>query len=459
MKGNISRSRASTLTASVCTAWFAVITPSVGHAQHQGHDSTRASPGAAMAGTLGISMDRMGSGTTWIPDAVSLPSRHFAVGKWSMMLHGFAFVQYDKQGGPRGASQFGSLNWGMIMADRELAGGRIQFRFMPSLDRATVGECGYPLLLQSGEECDGNAIVDRQHPHDLFMELGALYERPINSRAAILLYAAPAGEPALGPVAFMHRPSAMDEPQVPLGHHWQDATHISFGVVTAGVFTRHLRIEASRFNAHEPDEERWGFDRIQLNSYSGRVTVNPNRHWSLTAGYGLLNNPELASPPETTRRFVASAMHGRALGKDGQWATTAVFGRNQHGDGASHSALLESEAVLDARNTLLARVEYAQKGAGDLQIASLPPDKHVLVSRLSLGYIRDFKRGRGVTLGLGARATMSIVPADLEADYGSRTPVGGMVFFRLRPSRAQSHEGMEGMNMNGMSHSTAGGAP
>src|SRR5688572_26940318 len=195
--------------------------------QHAGHDSTkRAMPARdtmpmSMEGALGISMERMGSGTTWIPDAVILPSRHYMLGKWMLMLHGFAFVQYDEQGGPRGASQFGSLNWAMIMADREIAGGRLQLRFMPSLDPTTVGKCGYPLLLQSGEMCNGRPIVNRQHPHDFFMELGALYERPIASNLALLLYAAPAGEPALGPVAFMHRPSAMDEPQAPLGHHWQ----------------------------------------------------------------------------------------------------------------------------------------------------------------------------------------------------------------------------------------------
>jgi hypothetical protein len=406
----------------------------------------------SMAGALGISMERMGSGTTWIPDAVTLPSRHYTVGKWMLMLHGFLFVQYDKQGGPRGASQFGSLNWAMIMADRELAGGRVQFRFMPSLDPATVGKCGYPLLLQSGEMCNGKPIVDRQHPHDLFMELGALYERPIGSNFALLLYAAPAGEPALGPVAFMHRPSAMDEPQAPLGHHWQDATHISFGVVTAGLFTRKLRLEASAFNGHEPNEERWDFDPISLNSYSGRLTVNPNDNWSLTAGYGKLDNPELSNPPESMRRFAASAMYGQKLGEDGQWATTAIYGRNQHaGEDPSHSGLLESEAVLGKHNTVFGRAEYVQKSAHDLQLAAFPDEQLFGVSSLSLGYIRDVKRGAALSFGIGARGTVNFVPRDLEASYGSRNPVGGMVFVRIRPFHSQPHasKGMGDMQHHG----------
>jgi hypothetical protein len=399
----------------------------------------------SMTGPLGISMERMGSGTTWIPDAVILPSRHWMLGDWMVMLHGFAFAQYDEQGGPRGASQFGSLNWAMVMADRPIGGGRLQLRFMPSLDPATVGKCGYPMLLQSGEMCNGKPIVDRQHPHDLFMELGALYERPVASNLALLLYAAPAGEPALGPVAFMHRPSAMDEPQAPLGHHWQDATHISFGVVTAGIFTRTLRLEASAFNGHEPNDERWDFDPLALNSYSARLTLNPTEHWSLTAGYGLIDNPELSSPAEDVRRFVASAMHGRKLGMDGQWTTTLIFGRNTHegGDGSS-SALVETEAIIDRHNTLFGRAELVQKSAEELQVTpGFPAEQLFNVSALSLGYIRELRRGRGMTIGFGARGTVNLIPSSLEPTYGSRSPVGGMVFLRLRPYHSQPHSPMQ----------------
>jgi len=439
----------------------ALCAPSPVVAQHAGHDTTRkqAAPAPAvgapdttpmsMAGPLGISMERMGSGTTWIPDAVILPSRHWMLGQWMVMLHGFAFAQYDEQSGTRGASQFGSLNWAMVMADRSLAGGRLQLRFMPSLDPATVGTCGYPLLLQSGETCNGQPIVDRQHPHDFFMELGTLYERPIAPNLAFLIYAAPAGEPALGPVAFMHRPSAMDEPQAPLGHHWQDATHISFGVVTAGLFTRTIRLEASSFNGHEPNEERWGFDPISLNSYSGRLTINPSEHWSFTAGYGILDNPERVNPAADVRRLTTSAMYGRKLGAEGQWTSTVIYGQNvESGESASHSGLLETEAVLDRHNTLFARTEYLQKSAHDLDLSAFPDEQRFNVAAFSLGYIRDFARGRGMTVGIGARGTVTVVPSSLESRYGSRTPVGGMVFVRLRPYHSQRHSqaGMAGMS-------------
>jgi hypothetical protein len=415
-------------------------------AQHVHPDTSAARPAKqSMAGALGISMDRPGSGTTWIPDAVTLPSRMWMAGKWMLMIHGFVFAQYDWQDGPRGDSQFGSLNWAMLMADRELAGGKLQFRFMPSLDPLTVGRCGYPLLAQSGETCHGVHLVDRQHPHDFFMELAALYERPITSKLAAFVYAGPSAEPALGPVAYMHRPSAMDEPQAPLGHHWQDATHTSFGVVTAGLFTRRFKLEGSAFNGHMPDEDRWNFDRIELNSFSGRITLSPTRHWSFTAGYGVMDNPELATPAANATRFVGSAMHGRALGTSGQWATTFVYGWDRvEGEEGSHSALLESEALLDQHNTVFGRFELVQKSAHHLNVFTVPHDHRFNVSAASVGYIRELARGAGVTVGLGARGTVNILSRELEASYGSRTPLGAMVFLRVRPHHSDGHEGHDG---------------
>lgn len=393
-------------------------------------------------------MERMGSGTTWIPDAVVLPSRHFTAGQWMLMLHGFAFGQYDWQGGPRGADQVGSLNWAMLMADRPLGGGggRLQLRFMPSLDPWTVSRCGYPLLLQSGETCGGRPLVDRQHPHDFFMELAALYERAITANTAMLLYVAPAGEPALGPVAFMHRPSAMDEPQAPLGHHWQDATHISFGVVTTGIYTRAFRFEISAFNGTEPDEERWNIDPIELNSVSGRLTLNPHPELSFTLGVGRLHNPERAVPALSMTRFVASVLHGRRVGADGQWASALVLGRNREGDHTpSHSLLLESEAVVGG-HTVFGRFEHLRKNAHHLDLQAFPEDRSFDIAAASLGYIRELARGKGMTIGVGARGTVNLVPEDLMASYGSRTPIGGMVFLRLRPYHERSHERMQDMH-------------
>src|SRR5256886_733409 len=341
-----------------------------------------------MVTPLGIPMKRMGSGTTWIPDATPLPSREGMAGSWFLMVHGFGFVQYDAQGGSRGDEQFGSLNWGMLMASRDLAGGRFQVRTMLSFDAATVSNRGYPLLLQSGESYRGQPLHDRQHPHDVWMELAAMYERALSS-IGITAYVAPSGEPALGPVAFMHRPSAMDNPVAPLGHHWQDATHISFGVLTAGIFGHHWKLEGSVFNGREPNEERWGVDPIRLDSYSGRFSAHLDSNWTVSAGYGYLKSPEALQPGEPVHRITPAVLHGRRIGRDGQLATTIVWGANRKGGATAQAALVEAEAIVDRRNTIYGRIELTQKTAEDLVIGSFAPQTKFNVAAVSAGYIRD----------------------------------------------------------------------
>jgi hypothetical protein len=402
---------------------------------------------AAVAVPLGIPMDRMGSGTSWIPDAVTLPSRHFTAGSWSLMLHGFAFGQYIRQGGARGDDQLGSLNWAMLMASRTVAGGRLQLRTMLSLDPGTVTGRGYPLLLQTGETYGGEPLHDRQHPHDFWMELGVLYERQVSDRLGLALYAAPSGEPALGPVAFMHRPSAMDDPMAPLGHHWQDATHTSFGVVTLGVFGYRWKLEGSLFNGREPDEHRWNFDSIRLDSFGARLTVNPSDRWSLSTAYGFLKSPEAHDPDESAHRVTASAMYGAPLGEEGQLAVTAVYGVNRmsgHLDPAewSHTFLAEGEAVFDRRHTLFGRLEWVRKTAEDLVIPGADLHQHYHLGSLSVGGVRELGSGLGMTLGFGLRGTLNVLPSSLVPYYGSRTPLGGMVFLRVRPVR-DAHAGMK----------------
>lgn len=418
-------------------------------------------PRMQMITPAGVAMERMGSGTTWIPDAVSLPSRDRMAGRWMLMTHGFVFVQYDKQGGERGDDQFGSLNWGMWMATRNLMGGRFQARTMLSLDPLTVTNRGYPLLLQSGESYKGVPLHDRQHPHDFFMELGALYQRDLTKSLAWSIYAAPSGEPALGPVAFMHRPSAMDNLAAPLTHHWQDATHVSFGVITAGLFTHSWQVEGSLFNGREPDEKRWDFDPIKLDSYSGRLTINPSSHWSLAAGYGYLKSPEALHPDDPMHRMTASVLNGWRLGSDGQFSSAFSWGANKHvssGRSWSNGYLTEAEAILDRSNTVFGRAELVEKSAEDLVVdrpttlrngtvlPALPTDERFNVGALQLGYIREIAKTHWATIGLGAAGTINFVPNTLEPYYGSKNPAGLFLFLRLRPF----HRTSPTMQMNQM---------
>lgn len=431
---------------------------------------------------LGITMEREGSGTSWLPDETPMYARHIRAGQWELMLHGNAFVQYDKQGygdNKRGDSQFGSVNWGMLMADRELGGGFLQLRSMVSLEAFTVTGAGYPLLLQSGESYQGQPLHDRQHPHDLFMELAAMYDHPLTSNLALQLYVAPVGEPAIGPVAFPHRPSAMDDPLAPISHHWQDATHISFGVITAGFYSRYAKLEGSIFNGREPDEIRTNFDYKgrSLDSYAGRLTVNPSVNWSLQGSFAYIKSPEGLHPERSLHRVTASALNGRQLGDSGQWSSALIYGANKEAgeSSLSNSVVLESDAQLDRSNTIFGRVEFVQKTAADLAIGSpdgstyTPPnpggiypfpicnacmipgvsqDTRYNVGVVALGYVREIGKFSGGTIGLGARGTVNFVPEALRSTYGTRTPIGTAIFLRFRPSRMNM-----GMNMGGMNHS------
>ncbi len=179
-------------------------------------------------------------------------AKGFVLGDWSLMAHGLAFGGYDYQGSRRGGGQVFSTNWAMLMAQHEFLGGEFGARLMMSGEEFTDGGRGYPLLLQSGEAFHGVPNHDRQHPHDLFMEMAAMYTRPITKDVGFQFYGGPVGEPALGPVAAPHRESAAADPFAPLGHHWMDSTHVTFGVVTAGLFTRDFKLEASWFNGREP---------------------------------------------------------------------------------------------------------------------------------------------------------------------------------------------------------------
>jgi len=408
------------------------------------------------AAPLGIPETRMGSGTSWLPDASPMHAAHITLGDWSLMLHGKGFFQYDWQEGSRGSNQLGIVNWAMAMASRPLGGGQLQLRGMVSAEPWTIGSRGYPLLGQSGESYQGAPLHDRQHPHDLFMELAALYERPVARHFALSLYLAPVGEPAVGPVAFPHRPSAADDPLAPISHHWQDGTHITFGVVTAGVFTRSAKLEASWFNGREPDEIRTNFDYAgrRLDSYGARLTVNPAPRWSVSAWYAYLRSPEVLNPDESLHRIGASALTTQPVGTKGTWSSALIYGANdQIGSGQLvSSVVLESTFDLDGTNACFGRVEYVRKSAAELVIPSVPPTTRYAVGALALGYQRMVGTVAGLAAGVGVRGSLNFVPSSLEAAYGSRTPAGVAMYLQVRPAGAREGD----MKMHEMPHMHGG---
>jgi len=415
-----------------------VVSPGIAHAQEHEHGSMpgmeHAEPVGPGAEPLSFTHSREGSGTSWMPDSSPVFAHHFMAGDWMLMLHYAATLGYDDQWSDRGSRRLTSTNWVMGMAAHPLLGGQLTFRTMLSAEPVTAGgELQLPLLLQSGETYGGRPLHDRQHPHDLFMEVAAIYRRPIADLFGIELYGALSGEPALGPTAFMHRASAMNNPFPPIGHHWQDSTHISFGVLTAGVYNRWVKLEGSIFHGREPDENRWDFDFGALDSWSGRLSVNPTQQTSFQVSYGYVNSPEAAQPQENLHRVTASASYSAPMLSDGNVALTALWGRNVEAGHSSDSALVEANLDLDGKNVPFVRFEYVQKLGHDLVLPG-DPDAKYDVFQGSFGYVHRFTGGPVVPV-IGISVDIGIVPASIEAQYGTRTPVGAFVFIGLQPPK------------------------
>ncbi|PTL81798.1 hypothetical protein [Vitiosangium sp. GDMCC 1.1324] len=380
-----------------------------------------------------IPVMRRGSGTSWQPDLIPSSMLHWEVAGWGLMFQGVLFGGYDVQGGPRGDSALTGIGWLMLMADRELPSGQLVASLMLSPDPFTAGaDGGYPLLLQTGESYKGEPLHDRQHPHDLFMELAASYTHYFSDTWGLMLYVAPAGEPALGPVAFPHRVSARYDPLAVLGHHWQDATHISYGVLTVGLVTPMAKLEVSWFNGREPDENRYDLDLRAPDSFSVRLSANPTARVSAQVSYGYLKSPEALAPDVSVHRLTASATYHAPFGSSGFWATTAVFGRNVEGEEPpSDSFLLESSLDLDGHHAVFGRAEYVRKTGHDLVLPESLAHSLFGVGSLVLGYVYSFGPFGPVRPGVGVRGALNVIPEGLEPFYGSRTPLGGMVYVRL----------------------------
>jgi hypothetical protein len=404
---------------------------------------------------------------------------------WTLMLHGTAFVSDTQQqaeanpAGPppatceqfnlpcptperRGGDKLFSTNWLMPMAQRQLGSGRLTLRAMFSLEPATISGRQYPELFQQGETAFGKPIIDGQHPHDFFMELAALYDIRLGEHTLLSLYAAPIGDPAIGPIAYPHRMSASENPLAALGHHQEDSTHIAFNVLTAGLTWCWLRFEESGFHGAEPTEQRWGFQPSPnghaIDSYSSRITFAPTQNWSSQYSFAHIVSPEALYPTENQQRQTTSIMYNRPIGAHhdttsmpgmnmstpatGNWSTTLLWGRTKSlTDGSiENSYLLESLLNFRTRNYIWTRIENAGR-SNELLLppgSALPPNFSESpighVPAYTFGYDRDYRIGPHPLAALGAQFTTYTTPAALVSTYGSH-PFGVVAFVRLRISR------------------------
>ena len=402
---------------------------------------------AIQLGTTGSNVmviGQMGSGTSWQPISTQMYMVDRVVGKWLLMLHYNVVVGVNRQGGPRGTTRFESANWFMPMAYRRLGKGTLQLRGMFSAEPFTFPPGGSPLLFQTGETYKGQPLIDRQHPHDLFMELSAQYTVPLGERGTWFTYFGYPGEPALGPVAFMHRASASENPAAALSHHLQDSTHISFGVFTTGFTYRWFKLEGSIFNGREPDEHRYDFDAHKWNSRSARLSIAPNSNWTLQISHGFLRSPEGQEPDTDIHRTTASVQYNRPFAR-GNLASAFIWGRNHTSQpGEVHNLngyTFETTVNFSNKNYLYTRLELVDKNEllrpADRALLGIADDHPSFrIGAYTFGGARDVWSSKKVSLAIGSDVTFYSKPAILDRLYGDN-PVSWKLFLRLRPDKME----------------------
>lgn len=380
------------------------------------------------------------SGTSWQPASVSDGEPEWMTMRddWMLMAHGVIFADFNHQGGPRGEGKAESVNWAMLMEQHPLGRGTILFRQMFSAESLTSPHPGFPELFQTGETYHGAPLVDHQHPHNVFAELSLLYTVPLGRKFSWEFYGGPSAEPALGPVTYIHRASAAELPLAPLGHHLQDSTHTSFGVITSGLSfdggeLKRVKLEASAFNGREPNEERWSIQPAALDSWSGRVFIAPQRNWTAQYSIGRLEHPE-ALEPGSQWRETASVEYNRAL-HSGNWATSAVWGRvHKIAEGRNlNGYLLESTLNFLRRDYVFTRLELVDKDELFPQAVTHPKYR---IGAYTFGGVRDLVANSKLRLGLGGDFTVYSKSSALDVAYGTY-PVSFQIFLRLRPGSSR----------------------
>ncbi len=387
--------------------------------------------------SLNLPMSRDGSGTSWAPDANPMYGYMIQSGRWLFTVHGDLFARYNRQditqAGSRGAEKWDAPSMVMAMGQRKIGKrGLFHFTTMFSADAFIAGGNGYPLLFQTGESWEGKPLVDRQHPHDLFSELSVNYTYAFSEKADISLYAGYPGAPALGPSAFMHRISGNFNPDAPLGHHWEDGTHIAFGVGTLGFRYNQLKLEFSSFTGREPDEIRYDFDPPLFDSWSSRLSFNPDPHVSLQVSHGFIKSPEMLNPLENINRTTASATFALPIAVNKFFTATLLWGQNQTpGRTASNAAL--AEATLKIKKlAVYSRYEWVNKSDQELALSTITynPYRQHNIQTITIGAGYDLINFEQFTIAAGGQISGFQSDAYLAPFYGTH-PLSGEVYLHF----------------------------
>ena len=409
----------------------------------QKHDHSDSGTGMVDMNEAAMSLMTIASGTSVNPASWPMPMLMEHFGNWNTMLMATGFLVETQQSGPRGGDKLYATDWMMAGAEHRVGqNGAFDADLMLSLEPATITRRRYPELFQTGETAYGIPLTDAQHPHNFIMGLGFHYKHQVSADAQIELYFAPVGDPALGPVAYPHRASAMELPQAPLSHHWQDSTHISDEVVTVGVSHKKIKLEASGFYGSEPRENRWIIESGPLNSWSARLWFFPDKNWAAQVSGGRITRPEALEAGDQVRT-TASLAYSKPM-QEASWSSSLIWGRthNTATQRDLNSFLVESVLPIRGVNFVTGRAELVDKD----ELFAAQPELETQIDRSSgstfrigsftLGYTRDVRLWRLLETGIGVNFTAYSLPSAIQPYYGAH-PIGGNVFIRLR-LRSQS---------------------
>ena len=406
------------------------------HQDHAGQSPSRA--GMGEMNPAGMFLMGLASGTSVNPASGSMPMVMMHFGQWNSMFMGTAFLVDTQQSGPRGGDKLYGPNWAMGSAQHRVGSkGTFEADLMLSLEAATTTDRRYPLLFQTGETAYGSALVDAQHPHNFIMSLGFHYTHQLNNDTFVDAYFAPVGDPALGPVAFPHRASAMELPQATLSHHWQDSTHIADEVLTVGISHKKIKFEASGFYGSEPGENRWVVASGPINSWSTRLWFFPSKNWAAQVSGGRIARPEALEPGDQVR--VTASLHYSRPMQGRSWSSSVIWGRNHSTETKRdlNSYLVESVVPVRTGNFITGRFELVDKDElfrGQPDIEERLDRSYGSTFRIgayTVGYTRDIHLFQYFDTGLGANFSSYSLPAAIKPYYGDH-PAGASFFVRFR---------------------------
>jgi hypothetical protein len=398
--------------------------------------------GAALLGFSAVPASAQTDGNADLAVQAPPPHDHAAATappgrRWEFAWDGVLFTTFNHQGGRRGARDVRAQNWLMLMASRPLGPGSVSLRGMVSAEPLTVGAAGYAHLFQLGETYRALPVTDRQHPHDLLMQLEARWT-VLLGQAELSLSGGPVGSPAFGPVAFPHRLSASENPAAPLTHHTFDSTHIAMGTVTGGVRWGSVMLEGSLFRGLEPDEHRYDLESGALDSRAGRLTWRPGRGFEFQLSRAHVHQPERLEPGNQKRTNGSiSWAHRRPDGS--LTAISLMAGR------VSRTYTWTGAVVAEGVHWIGKQAVYGRFEGTGIETEHLlfptfvhPPHPGEFVDSLhalTMGGVRRIMSSGGIDAVVGGDVTLYRVPARLRPTHGER-PTSLHVFVRIRPLRA-----------------------